>query len=365
MKRFAIGISIMLALAGVAFAQSDLQPLAVVKLNKSETITLKQLKAHVSVTEKQYQAYGVNMTSEQKVKMREQMLESMIANKLIAQQAAKEGLSVTDTQVTAAFVGLFNQGGNQNVTEAQLEEECKKATGKSLSEYIKEQTGMTVAEYKNQVKEQLMVQQYIFAKKGAEVKNIAATDKEIRDFYELNKASLVWDDMAKLFLVAVPKGNDAEAAKKKATDMMNQISKNQAKRSEMIAASDNGKAYQAGEILVHKNAQTARMQGWTMDNLNELFEKKVGYTSELIDASTNYQFYSILKKYDAKMLGISDLVQPETNVTVYEYIKGNLTNNKQSQALQVAAQALVKSLDTKENVDRKKTGDALTKLLSW
>ena len=32
MKRFAIGISIMLALAGVAFAQSDLQPLAVVKL---------------------------------------------------------------------------------------------------------------------------------------------------------------------------------------------------------------------------------------------------------------------------------------------------------------------------------------------
>ena len=37
MKKFSIGLLIFFAALG-AFAQSDLQPLAVVKLNKSETI---------------------------------------------------------------------------------------------------------------------------------------------------------------------------------------------------------------------------------------------------------------------------------------------------------------------------------------
>ena len=73
----------------------------------------------------------------------------------------------------------------------------------------------------------------------------------------------------------------------------------------------------------------------------------------------------MLKKYDAKMLSLSDVVQPETTITVYDYIKQNLTAQKQNQYFALAAQQIAKELDTPENVERKKTGDALTKLLSW
>ena len=47
MKRFAIVCMMILTAAAAVFAQSDLQVLAVVKLNKNESITVKQLKTRV------------------------------------------------------------------------------------------------------------------------------------------------------------------------------------------------------------------------------------------------------------------------------------------------------------------------------
>ena len=52
MKRFAIALFALFMSAAV-FAQSDLQVLAVVKLNKNESITVKKLKTRVEMYEKQ------------------------------------------------------------------------------------------------------------------------------------------------------------------------------------------------------------------------------------------------------------------------------------------------------------------------
>ena len=209
MKKFSIGLLIFFAALG-AFAQSDLQPLAVVKLNKSETITVKQLKTRANFIQKQY---GMESLP---IEQKQALLENLIAEKLITQAAAKEGLSVTDSQVDDAFLNTFSQ---------QL--------------------------------------------------------------------------------------------------------------------------------------------GWSIDKLNELFGKSAGYLSEVTETASDFQFYAVLKRYDAKMLSISDVVQPETTVTVYDYLKRNITSQKQSQYFTEAAQEISKSLDIPSNVDRKKTGDALKKLLNW
>ena len=65
------------------------------------------------------------------------------------------------------------------------------------------------------------------------------------------------------------------------------------------------------------------------------------------------------------MLGIGDLVQPETTITVYDYIRSNLTQQKQQLYLNNAATSVAKELHTAENVDMKKSGAALDKLLDW
>ena len=359
MKRFALGIALSLALVTSVFAQSgDMTPLAVVKLNKTETITLKQLKTRVGLLEKQV---GQKTTVEQ----RKQLLDSLIQEKLVLQAAAKQGLAITDSQVDQAFLSTFSQQLGQQVTEAQLSELIKAQTGKSLNDYLLATTGMGLKESKEYLKTQLIAQQYVYGMKQAEISKIAATDSEIRSQFDMNRSQFVWNDMVKLFLVVVPKGSNASTAQATAKDLRNQYVKDKSKENTIKASADNGKKYQAGNLLVQKTTAQAQALGWTYANIEELFGNSEGYVSEVTETQTDYQFYAVQKKYAAKMLGISDIVMPESNVTVYEYIKSILTSNKQQQYFAQAAQDIAKGLDTPANVERKKTGDALNALLNW
>ncbi len=360
-RRLVLGLIAFLA-ASAAFAQNDLQPLAIVKLNKSETITLKTLKTRCNFIQKQYDAYGVTLSAAQ----RQEVLESLIDEKLIVQAAAKENMVITDTQVNQAFLNTFSQQLGRNVTESELETIIQQQTKMSLNEYLLQNTGMGTADYKAYLKNQIIVQQYVYTKKQAEIAKVSATDKEIRDFYDLNKNSFLWSDMLKLYLVIVPKGSDATSAKALCTQLRSQYSKAPSTAGDTISKDTrNGKNFQAGAILVQKTAAQAAQLGWDYNKIIELFGKGVGFVSEVNETPTDYQFYAVQKKYDAKMLTLSDIIQPETTVTVYDYIKQNLTASKQQQFFAEAAQQVADSLDTSANVERKKTGAELTTLLSW
>ena len=365
MKRFALGIAFSLALAASVFAQSgDMTPLAVVKLNKTETITLKQLKTRAGFLEKQLQAaYGTKQTLT--VEQKKQLLDSLIQEKLVAQAAAKQNITVTDSQVDQTFLGTFAQQIGQQVTEAQLSELIKKQTGKTLNEYILESSGMGLKEYKEYLKSQLVAQQYVYMMKQSEISKVAATDEEIRSQFDMNRSQFVWNDMLKLFVVIVQKGNNASSALATIKDLRNQYVKDKSKENAIKSSADNGKKYVAETTLVEKTATQAQLLGCTEATLEELFGKSKGFVSDVTETSTEYQFYVVQEKYAAKMLGISDVVMPGSNVTVYEYIKSIVTSQKQHQYFAQAAQDIAKSLDTPANVERKKTGDALNALLKW
>ena len=113
MKRLAFGLALFLATA-VLFAQNDLQALAVVKLNKSETITLKQLKNRVEMYQKQ------NGVSSFTVDQKKDILNALIDEKLVVQAAQKAGMQITDSQVNQYFLQSVSQQFGQQVTEAQF-----------------------------------------------------------------------------------------------------------------------------------------------------------------------------------------------------------------------------------------------------
>lgn len=359
MKRLALGIVLLLTSSVALFAQNDLQPLAVVKLNSSETITLKQLKTRVKVYQKQTGA--ASFTVDQK----KDILNALIDEKLIVQAAQKENLTVTDSQVNSYFLNSLSQQVGKQVTEQQFADIVKQQTGQSFDDFMIAQVGMNVAEYKAYLKNQLIAQQYVLSKKQNEIKNIAPSDDDVRQFYEMNKASFVQNDMLKLYLVIVPKKQDAVGARATITDIYNKYKGKTVTGDALKSSKDNGSLYQAGDLLVAKTAQHAQQIGISVAQLNELFTKEVGFLSDISETDADFQFYAILKKYDAKMLTLSDVVQPDTTITVYDYIKQNLTQQKQSQYLMTAVQDISKSLDTADNVVRKKTGDDLTKLLTW
>ena len=76
-------------------------------------------------------------------------------------------------------------------------------------------------------------------------------------------------------------------------------------------------------------------------------------------------FIALTGKYAAKMLGLSDIMTPDTTVTVYEYIRSYLANQKATAYFSQAAQEIADALHTSQYVEEKKTGAALDKLLNW
>ncbi len=358
MKRFALG-AVIFTLATALFADSDLTPLAVIKLNKTETVTLKQLKTRVEMYQKQN---GVaSFTPEQK----KDILDAIIDEKLVVQAAQKAGMQITDSQVNQYFLQNISQQVGKQVTEAQFAEIVKQQTNLSLDDFMKQQVGMSVTDYKAFLKNQLLAQQYVLQQKQSEIQGQAPTDAEIRTFFEMNKASFVQPDMLKMFLVIVPKGTDVEAARTRANKLLQDLKDKKITYDGIKNTLKSDSSFQGGDLLVNKSAQNAQQLGISYQELIELFTRDVGYLSNLNETEENFQFYAVREKYSAKMLGLSDIVQPDTTVTVYDYIKQNLTQQKQSQYLMTAVQDITKELDTPQNVDRKKTGDALLKLLNW
>ena len=347
------------ALFGAA-AQANLQPLVVVKLNGTETITLKDLKDTVEI----YQAQaGKKFTVEEK----KQLLDSLIDQKLIVQAAKKEGITFSDSQIDQYYLASMSQMVGRQVTEKEFADIVRQTQGKSVDEFLMSQVRMNVAQYKTYLKNQLIAQQYVVQKKQAEINAVQPTDKEIRDFYELNKSKLVWNDMVHMFLVSVKKDSDPAAAKAKIQKMMADYTAGKLTLDAMREASKNPAAagYIAGDLMVEKTEQYALSLGVTYERILQIFGEPLKKVSELKETDVDYQFYILLEKYNSKMLGISDVVQPGSTLTVYEYIKQNLTNQKRSYALIKAVQDLSNELNTPANVDRKKTGAELDKLLNW
>ncbi|MCI6809431.1 MAG: SurA N-terminal domain-containing protein [Spirochaetia bacterium] len=359
MKKILLSVLMLLATAGMAFAQADLQPLVVVKLNKNESVTVKQLKTRVKTYEKQM---GQTLSADD----RKKILDTIIDEKLMLQAAAKAGVNIPDSAVDQYFLQWMSQQVGQNLSEKELNDLIKKTQGVTLDEFLTAQVGMSVAEYKAYLKNQLIIQQYVVQSKQSEMQKVTATDDEIRMFYESNKASFVMNDTIKAFLILVPKGNDADAAKNKANELRNKyVDKKMTVDQIVVQANIEGSGYQAGETLIPKTEVAAQAYGLNYPKLVELFQKEEGYVTEAAETPTDFRVLALEKKYTAKMLSLSDSVQPESTYTVYQYINQNLTQQKQMAYLQTAAQELAASFNTPANVEWKKSGDDLTKLLSW
>ena len=360
MKKIILALSMLLAAAGMGFAQSsDLQVLAVVKYNKSESITVKQLKTRCDTYEKQL---GQKLTLEYK----KQVLDALIDEKLVLQAAAKAGISIPDSTVDQYFLEAMSQSVGASVTEKQLNDLLKSQKNTTLDAELQAQTGMNVAEYKAYLKNQLIAQQYVVSVKQEEIQAVAPSDAEIRGFYEGNKASFVWSDMVKLLAVGVAKGSNPDAAKNKTNELRNKyIDKKLSKEQILGQAQLEGAGYTASAGLLPKTEAGAAQIGLTYTSLLYIYEMDKGYVSEVIETDEAYIFLSLIDKYAAKMLSLSDIITPDSTTTVYEYIRAGLAQQKAQTYIQTAAQDVAADLRKPEYVEMKKSGAALDKLLNW
>ena len=153
MKKIILVLSMLFVSTGMMFAQSDLQVLTVVKYNKPESITVKQVKTRCDTYEKQL---GQKLTLDQK----KQVLSALVDEKLVLQAAAKAGITIPDSTVDQYFMQAMSQSIGAVVTEKELNDLLKKEKNTTLDAELLAQTGMNVADYKAYLKNQLIAQQY-------------------------------------------------------------------------------------------------------------------------------------------------------------------------------------------------------------
>ena len=349
MKRFLI-FSLLVICTGVSvFAQSDLQPVAIVRLTKTEPITVKQLKTEIEKLAWHDLAPRLNRiptaaeisqaVQSVNADQRKQVLDAMINERLALQAAERDKITVTDNELNQQIQQLKTQMA-QSIGRQPTEDEFAQA--------IKNESGMDYPAFRDQLRRQAIVQKYLMSKKQSMFSDIKdPTDDEIANFYNLSKAQFVRPDTVRFSMIQVPYGPDA-ASKTKAKGLADSLSRdigsNASKFDEaVIKGQAPNSGYMAGDGgYLPRNLQAQQVAG--LDFINTAFSLKQGEVSKVIEGIQGYQIIKITETYSQKSLELDDIVQPGSRVTVKQYIASNLLQQRQQDVLAKATQELVTEL---------------------
>jgi parvulin-like peptidyl-prolyl isomerase len=332
MKRIIISLCILGVFVAVpGFAQSDLQPAAIVRLTKSEPITVKQYRTEVERYEKQA---GRVLSAVEK----RQVLDMMINEKLAMQAAERDKVTITDNEVNQQL---------QQLRTSMSQSIQRQPTDAEFAVAIRNETGLELPAFREQLKKQLLIQKYLMEKKKDSFSNIAIpTDDEIRSYYNLNRAQLVRPETVRFSMIQIPFTDSASKAKAKETAdrLVREIGSNPAKFDEAVTKGQVPNAgYQGGDGgYLPRNPQAQQVVG--AEFMNVAFTLKQGEVSRLVENTKGYQIIKVTETYEQKNLELDDIFQLGTKMTVRDYIGNGLLQEREQALIEKVTQELVTEL---------------------
>jgi hypothetical protein len=155
------------------------------------------------------------------------------------------------------------------------------------------------------------------------------------------------DDTIRFSFINVAFGADAAtkaSAKALADSLRRDIGTSSARFDETIDRGQlPGANFQSGrDRYLPRNAQTEAAVGTIF--INTAFSLPQGQISPVIEGTQGFQIIKITENYEAKLLALTDIVQPGSRVTVRDYITEGLTQQNQQAVLAQAYQEIVDEL---------------------
>jgi parvulin-like peptidyl-prolyl isomerase len=290
---------------------------------------------------------GRTLSAEDKRKLRLEILNLMIDEKLIIQAAEQERISVSDNELNNYF---------QQIRSGMAQSAGRRPTEAEFASIIKGQTGMELPAYRDLVRKQLIAQQYLRLKKpNLESSVKAPTEAEIQDTYNLYKAQYVQPDTVRFSYIQVPVAAGAASADKAraretADRMSRDIGSSPAKFDEAVVR---GQTQGAGYIseegrYLPRNPQLLNSVG--QDFLNVAFSLPQGAISGVIETPQGFLIIKITGTYEMKTLTLNDvLLQPGPPMTVREQISQTLTQQRLQEAAMKAQEEIIAELRARRN----------------
>jgi parvulin-like peptidyl-prolyl isomerase len=328
MKRFIFFLLAALAAAGTVFAQNEMQAVATVRLTKTEPITVKQLQNEVTLMETQMKR---PLTIDEK----NQVLDALINQRLVLQAAERDKVSVSDGELNQQIEKLrasLAQSLGRQPTEAEF------------AQTVRNQYNLDMPAFREQVRRQFVMEKYLLTKKQQVFDAVKApTPEEIQDFYDLNKASLVRPDTVRLSMIQIPFGDDRAKAKTLADSLGREIGTSPAKFDDAALRQGREAGFIAGDAgYLPKNPQGEQAVG--AEVMRAAFSLSQGQVSGVLTGPRGYLILKITESYTQKQLGLDDIIDLDSKMTVRQYINGGLSQNKQVSAIAQAQQELYDEL---------------------
>jgi parvulin-like peptidyl-prolyl isomerase len=330
MKRLFL-TALLCALGGLAaFAQSDLQPAAIVNLIKSEPITVKQLRTEVERMEK---GSGRPLSAEE----RRQVLDVMINEKLAVQAAERDKITIAENEINQQL---------QQLRANLVQVIGRQPTDAEFATAVRNETGLEVPAFREQLRKQLIINKYLQSKKQNVFESLKEpTEEEIVEFYNNSKADFVRPQTVRISMIQVNYDAATKAKSKELADrLFREIGSSLAKFDEVSLRSQApNSGYQAGDGgYLPRNMEAQQKMG--ADFINTAFNLKQGEVSKLIESPYAYHIIKITETHEMKNLVLDDIFQPGTRFTVRDYIGNLLLQRRQQEILAQASQELITEL---------------------
>jgi parvulin-like peptidyl-prolyl isomerase len=333
---------------GFLSAQSDLQPAAIVRLTKSEPITVKQWRGEVGKmvwpqlkqklrrdpTAQEVEKAAQELSREDK----RQVLEMMINERLALQAADRDKVSVSEGEVNQQLQQL-RLGLEQSIGRAPTEADFALA--------VRNETGVDVPAFREQIRRQLIIQKDLLSKKQDQFNAVKEpTEAEILNIYTLSKTRFIRPETVRFSMIVIPFADSASKPKARevADRLIRDIGTNPAKFDEaMLKGRAPNAEYQSMDGgYLPRNMEAQNLVG--AEFIETAFSLKQGQVSRLLEGDGAYQIIKITETYEQKNLELDDIYQPGDRMTVREYIGNSLLQNRQQQALKTATDELVAEL---------------------
>jgi parvulin-like peptidyl-prolyl isomerase len=318
------------------------KPVATIRLTKMQVITATQLRNLFAPVIAQTKR---ELSDDEK----SQYLDQLVARALVEQAAERDGVTASDADVKsrlngyrATFSGARNLG--RDMTDAEMQA------------YVASM-GMSWTEFQAQVRYEVTRTAYIRTKKKTLLDAVKApTDADAQDYYDYHKKDFATDDMVRIKHIFIDMRGlaspaDKDKAMSRAQDILKQLDAGgsfedlQMKNSEDTAAKYNG-----GDIGVIDRLDQQRQQLFGKQFIDALFKLRKGERSGILTSKVGLHIVLVTDRFDAKLLGITDLIPPTFQSTVMDYIKQMLTVQWQNDAFAQAFGEIVTDLKKQAEV---------------
>ena len=344
-----VGYLFLIALAHIIPVQLHAAPVdgpaAMVNLIRTEIITKGQLRKRVDETEEVRVQARLSIPPQSD----SQVLDAMIAEILIEQAAERDGINVSESEISAA---LNNQ---RKGVESQLRQSGQLSSSESLSEerfreLMEQQTRMSWNEIRASIRKQLLQQKYVMQTQSDVINDVRPpSEKQIQERYSKIATRLVNPEIVRfsqIFLSTLNKsGDQLDEVREKAEEINTKLRQGADFSSLVSEYTDDARSRYSGGDFGFLARDDARAEAYFgQEFFDRIFDLETNQVSDVLRSNIGFHIVKITEHRDPKILSLNDPLSPTNTMTVREYISRMIISEEQQKTLHAAYGRVISTL---------------------